>query len=171
MTWCGEYEVFLKEINPIFVELGKENAYFSNEQVQVWGIDEFWGLPHYPKVKYYRGLTKKLSDTSKLFEFIVPTFPVNWLDEETVELYKSIISDNQSPTVLCLSILDIKEPADYDEKTKYPEHWCLTHYIIDGHHKMYASSLVNKPISVLSFLSVKNSIANIEDILKLYSYL
>jgi len=167
----GGYDVALKEVKPIFVELGTEQDYFSNEQVQVWGIDDFIGLPHYPKVKYYRGLTKEITDSSKLFEFIVPTFPVSGLEEETVEMYKSMMAGEQKPTALCLSVLDIKEPADYDEKTEYPQHWCLTHYIIDGHHKMYAASLLNKPITILSFLAKKECIANEEEILTLFKNL
>lgn len=167
----GDYNVSLKEVSPVFVELGTEQDYFSNDQVQVWGIGGFWGLPHYPKVKYYRGLTKEMTDTSKLFEFIVPTFPVNWLEEETVEMYKSIITEEQKPTALCISVLDIKEPGDYDDKTEYPQHWCLTHYIIDGHHKVYSASLLNKPITLLSFLAINESVANKEEISTLFSYL
>jgi hypothetical protein len=167
----GDYEVSLIEVNPKFIELGEEADYFSNEQVDVWGIDSFWGLPHYPKVKYYRSLTKEITNSSKLFEFIVPTFPVNWLEEETLEKYKSIISKGNKPTALCLSVLDIKEPADYDDNTKHPQHWCLTHYIVDGHHKIYSASQLNKPITVLSFLAKRECIADNKEIETLYNHL
>ncbi|MHA6250394.1 hypothetical protein [Oceanobacillus sp. CAU 1775] len=72
----GEYEVSLIEVTPKLVELGTKEDYFFNEQVQIWGIDGFWGLPHSPKVKYYRGLTKErilqsyLSSWSRLFLLI-----------------------------------------------------------------------------------------------------
>jgi hypothetical protein len=167
----GDYEVSILEVNPKFIELGSELDYFSNEQIQVWGIDGFWGLPHYPKVKYYRGLTKEITNTSKLFEFIVPTFPVNWLEEETIEMYKSLMLEQKKPTALCLSVLDIKEPADYDENKKHTQHWCLTHYIVDGHHKLYSAALLNKPITLLSFLAKKECIADNEDISTLFNYL
>lgn len=96
----GDYEVSLIEMTPTLVDLGEEEDYFSNEQVQVWGIDGFWGLPHYPKTKYYRGITKELTDSSKLFEFVVPTFPVHWLSDATVDKYESLITDENRPTAL-----------------------------------------------------------------------
>lgn len=167
----GEYEVSIMEVNPEFIELGTNQDYFSNEQIKVWGIDGFWGLPHYPKVKYFRGLTKEINDSIKLFEFIVPTFPVNWLEEETVEKYKGIISGGNKPTALCLSVLDIKEPADYEDNLKHTEHWCLTHYIIDGHHKVYAASLLNEPITLMTFLAKKECIAENEKLSALFNYL
>lgn len=164
----GNYEVSLMEVKPKLVDLGTEGDYFSNEQIQVWGIDEFWGLPHYPKIKYYRGLTKELTNKSKLFEFVVPTFPVNWLADDTIAKYKSLISAGSRPTALCLSVLDIKEPADYGDNIDHPEHWCLTHYVVDGHHKIYAASLLNKPITLLSFLAKREGIASDEAIKELF---
>lgn len=164
----GDYEVSLMEIKPKLVELGTEGDYFSNEQIQVWGIDGFWGLPHYPKIKYYRSLTKELTNRSKIFEFIVPTFPVNWLADDTVDKYKSLISDGSRPTALCLSVLDIKEPADYGDNTDHPEHWCLTHYVVDGHHKIFSASLLNKPITIISFLAKREGIASDKDIKELF---
>lgn len=62
----GDYIVSLLDINPKFIELESDQDYFSNEQIKVWGIDGFLGWPHYPKVKYYRGVTKELTNTSKL---------------------------------------------------------------------------------------------------------
>lgn len=167
----GEYIVLLNEVKPVFVELGTEQDYFSNEQVQVWGLDPFWGLPHYPKIKYYRGLTQEISNSSKLFEFIVPTFPVGWLEEETIEMYKTIISDEVKPTALCLSVLDIKEPADFEDNTNHTQHWCLTHYIIDGHHKVFSAATKNKPITLLSFLATKEGISDENDLSALLNYL
>lgn len=167
----GDYEVSLSEIKPALVDLGTERDYFSNEQIQVWGMDGFWGLPHYPKIKYYRGSTKELTQISKLFEFVVPTFPVDWLSDTTVDEYKSLISDGNRPTALCLSVLDIKEPADYSDNADHPQHWCLTHYIVDGHHKVFSAALLNQPITILSFLAKREGIASEEDIKELFSSL
>lgn len=164
----GDYEVSLLEVKPKLVDLGTEDDYFTNEQLQVWGIDEFWGLPHYPKTKYYRSLTRELTNKSKLFEFVVPTFPERWLDAKTVNKYKSLISDGEKPTALCLSVIDIKEPTDYKDGTDHPEHWCLSHYMVDGHHKIFAASLLNKPITVLSFLAKEESIATDQAIKELF---
>lgn len=159
----GDYTVSLMEVNPRLVAPGTEEDYFIDEQIRVWGIDSFWGLPHHPKTKYYRGETKALSHQSKLFEFIVPTFPVHWLDNETVEKYKSLISAGGRPTALCLSVLDIKEPSDARHDPAHPEHWCLTHYIVDGHHKVFSAAQVNQPVTILSFLAKIECIAGEED--------
>jgi hypothetical protein len=167
----GEYKVLLNEVTPEFVELGSEKDYFSNEQVDVWRIDPFWGLPHYPKVKYYRGLTKEISNSSKLFEFIVPTFPVGWLKEETIGMYKSLLTTEVKSTALCLSVLDVKEPAYYEEGANHTQHWCLSHYIIDGHHKVFSAASQNKPITLLSFLALKEGIADENDISSLLDIL
>lgn len=164
----GDYTVSLMEVKPGLVAPGTEEDYFTNEQVRVWGIDSFWGLPHHPKTKYYRGETKVLSRKSKLFEFIVPTFPVHWLDNETVEKYKSLISAGGRPTALCLSLLDIKEPSDAQHDPSHPEHWCLTHYIVDGHHKVFSAEQVNQPVTILSFLAKNECIAEAEEIESLF---
>lgn len=159
-----DYEVSLMEANPKLIDLGTDEDYFTNEQVDVWGIDGFWGLPHHSKIKYYRSLEKELTSKSKLFEFVVPTFPVNWLDDDTIDKYKSSISDGSKPTALCLSVLDIKEPSDYGNHIDHPEHWCLTHYVVDGHHKIFSASLLDQPITLLSFLAKGEGISGGEDI-------
>jgi hypothetical protein len=161
----GEYKAFLNKIIPNLIELGTKEDYFSNEQVQLWGIDGFWDMPFHPKTKYYRGNTIKFNEYDGLFEFFVPMFPQGWLDEDTIEKYKKLISHGNQPTALSISVLDVKEPYDsYEKELEVCKHWCLTHYIIDGHHKLYTSSQVNKPITLLSFLAVNQGIASKEEV-------
>jgi hypothetical protein len=155
----GDYNVCLLNINPSIVELGEEKDYFANEQVETWGIDGFWGLPFNPKVKYYRGTTKEFSKGKILYEFIVPMFPQGWLNEDTISKYKDIINNGAKPTAISISILDIKQ--HYDSEF---EHWCLTHYLIDGHHKAYSANALNKPITLLSFFDINHGISNLEEI-------
>jgi hypothetical protein len=164
----GNYIVAFLEVNPYKVSLGERTDYFANEQLETWAIDSFWNLSHYPKIEYYRSLTKKISETEKLFEFVVPMFPENWLDNKTVKFYQKQLEKEQKPTAVAISILDVKEPADIDEGNEFYTHWCLTHYLIDGHHKAFASNLQNKPITLLSFLAVSESIASEEQIQKLF---
>lgn len=166
----GEYFSAILEINPYKISLGNETDYFANEQVETWGIDGFWNLPHYPKIEYYRSLTEKISQTERLFEFVIPMFPENWLKEKTVDFYKGQIEKNQIPTAVSISVLDIKEPADSEESEGFYTHWCLSHYLIDGHHKVFASNLLNQPITLLSFLAVNESIADKEQIERLFSF-
>jgi hypothetical protein len=163
----GDYVASLLEVIPDRVLPGSGIDYFANEQVALWGIDGFWNLPHYTKTEYYRSRNKDLGDRKKLFEFIVPMFPGNWLKANEVEEYKSAMASGQKPTALALSVLDIKQPATWDGEPGVTEHWCLAHYLLDGHHKMFAASEVGKPVTLLSFLSLGESLATEENVTKL----
>jgi hypothetical protein len=63
----GSYYYGILEINPYKVSLGEKTDYFANEQIKTWGVDGFWNLPHYPKIEYYRSLTKKNQRNRKTF--------------------------------------------------------------------------------------------------------
>lgn len=167
----GEYLAAVLDIKPYKVSLGEKTDYFANEQTKTWGIDGFWNLPHYPKIEYYRSLTKNMSESDKLFEFVVPMFPENWLNTDTVGFYHKQIENQQTPTAVAISVLDVKEPADVDEGKEFYAHWCLSHYLIDGHHKVYAANLSNEPITLLSFLAIKESIASEEQMHKVFELL
>jgi hypothetical protein len=164
----GQYLVSLLKISPSLITLGSDKDYFNNEQVKVWGVDGFWGLPHHPKIQYYRGLTKEMSLGEKLFEFIVPMFPQNWLDANRVNHFKQILQESYQPTVLALSVLDVKEPAYCEDEEVMESHYCLAHYLIDGHHKTFAAAQLNKPITILSFLAIEKGISNADDIKRVY---
>src|SRR2546421_3381803 len=71
----GEYRVALLDAAPQLVWPGDHHDYFTHEQLDVWEIDSFWGLPHNPKVPYYRTDTRRLPPDALLFEFVVPMFP------------------------------------------------------------------------------------------------
>lgn len=53
----------------------------------------------------------------------------------------------------------------------FDELWLHTHYLLDGHHKMFVAAKAKKPITVLSFLSIDESFANKEQIEKLMQLL
>ena len=55
------------------------------------------------------------------------------------------------PTALAITIAEGKHfmsGSGYDA----PDAISLMHFLIDGHHKIYAASQLNKPITLLSFL-------------------
>lgn len=161
----GNYEVLLLNVFPKLVTLGTNQDYFANEEVKLWGIDGFWGMPHHPKVRYYRGTDQNMPNDEKLFEFLVPIFPQTWLEPERVAHYKAHIESGKTPTAISLSVLDIKAPAMWidDIKPEFTGHWCLAHYILDGHHKMFAAAELNKPLRLLSFLATEESICDSYD--------
>lgn len=160
----GTYRVLLLQVQPKLVVPGDENDYFTNEQVELWGIDSFWGLPHSPKTEYYRLSTVPLPARQSQFEFLVPTFPHNWLNLERVAEYEANLQQGERPTAIALSVLDVKGPADWEGHKEVVEHVCLAHYLIDGHHKSYAAARCSHTMTLLSFLAVEQSVATGEDI-------
>lgn len=160
----GKYVVLLSEIRPTLCSPLSSEDYFSHEQIALWGVNGFWGLPHTPKTEYYRLNAKELNDQKGFFEFLIPTFPHTWLKQERVEEYKKILTQGDRPTVVSLTILDIKQPADWNGDPKITSHWCLAHYLLDGHHKAYAAATSNKPITMISFIAIEQGISSMDNI-------
>jgi hypothetical protein len=167
----GSYEVVLLEAIPHAVTLASKNDYFANEQVRSWGIDAFWGLPHWPKVPYYRAGSYSISEDEFLYEFIVPMFPRTQLNAERIDFYVDSIKRGAVPAAIALSILDVKQPAMPYEGCDGAAHWCLAHYLIDGHHKIEAAAHAGKAIRLLSFLAVAEGISTPEEVLAAISHL
>ena len=160
----GHYRVGLLELSTTLVTPGTKRDYFANEQTELWGMDPFWGLPYNPKTEYYRTPSVPLGGCRQLFEFVVPMFPKNWLSKKTLDAYANRLSSGEKPTALAVSILDVRGPAAREEGPNVCEHWCLTHYLLDGHHKTYAASLADEQITLLSFLSTYESVATEENV-------
>ncbi len=160
----GNYRVSLLEFTPTLVRPGAEGDYFAHEQVALWGTDAFWRLPHHPKTEYYRAPAVPLGEGKCLFEFVVPMFPKEWLSEKTLMRYAGRLVAGERPTALAVSLLDVRGPATREEGPEVTEHWCLAHYLLDGHHKTRAASLTGKPITLLSFLATAESVATEENV-------
>lgn len=166
-----KYEVLLLRVSPQLVQLGGDNDYFSHEQVALWGVDGFWGLPHSPKIQYYRLPNSKISTNELLCQFVVPMFPGSWLNSSQIAEYEALFQNGSEPTALAISILDIKSPASWEEGREIISHWCLTHYLLDGHHKTFAASKLQAPMTLVSFLAVSRGISAPEDIARLVAVL
>ena len=69
------------------------------------------------------------------------------------------IGAGERPTVLAISILDRTQPHD-----KRDSHSGLIHFILDGHHKIEAAARIGAEISVLSMLSIDDSLADPEKV-------
>jgi hypothetical protein len=160
----GKYIVTLSEVIPTLTIPSDCNDYFSNEQVRLLGVEPFFGLPHYPRTEYYRSNTFNIDKNTGFYEFIIPTFPHGWLDKERVEEYRNALKNEEKPSIVTMSVLDIKDPADYNEKEDINCHWCLANYLVDGHHKTYAAALEKKPLTMISFLAVEQGVSSEEDI-------
>jgi hypothetical protein len=161
---AGPYETLLLSFVPQLIVPSIQGDYFFEEQIQLWGVDPFWGLPHYAKNEYYRTEPANISNSGGLFEFIVPMLPRRHLHEDAINVYETLFGDHVTPTALAVSVLGVKQPATWLGEPKITSHWCLAHYLLDGHHKMYAASQARKPISLLSFLAVEKGISSPEQI-------
>src|SRR5258708_19146504 len=83
----GRYRPVLLRISPKLVEPGSPGDYFTTEQIELFGLDSFWGLPHDPRTEYYRLSSRHVGAGQALYEFLVPTFPRSWLRREKVDNY------------------------------------------------------------------------------------
>ena len=161
----GEYIFCLINISPRLVKPGDKNDYFCKEQVDVWGIDQFWGLPHHPKTEYYRSLFLKLNKKEQFYEFEVPLYPQTWLEQDTVSRYRELSRAKQYPTALALSVLEVREPAmETHSPAGVRRHWSLIHYLLDGHHKTNAAAREKKPLSLLACISLTESNASKDEV-------
>jgi hypothetical protein len=169
----GNYEIALLTIKPKFSVAGEAKDYFAKEQVDLWGMVGYLGVPHTPKVNYYRGTDKEIGDDRKIFEFFIPLTSPEYIDQTRVDFYKEQILKGYKPTAISLTILDVKEPAvwpDDDIKPEFTSHWCIAHYILDGHHKIKAASDLNSEITLLSFIATMQGISSTDDINELLKH-
>jgi hypothetical protein len=161
---AGRYDALLVKCVPRLVVPSKGWDYFFDEQLALWGVDGFWGVPHYTKAEYYRTAVARMGNGRGLFEFVVPMFPKNYLLADAVSSYKNAFSQAVLPTALAVSILDVKQPADWNGNPDVTEHWCLAHYLLDGHHKTCAAAELGMPVSILSFLASEKGVSSREQV-------
>lgn len=160
----GDYRVALIELVPVLVEPGSPADYFTVEQPANEDWDDAEDL-HDPRVAYFRTLGR--SDLpieqdgldGRLFEFIVPMARPDMLDPSRVDHYADALMAGTRPTAVAIGVLDIKGPA-----SSGLEHWCLGHYLIDGHHKLMAAARTGRPIVLISFIAVEQGISRPEHV-------
>ncbi|MFC8510998.1 hypothetical protein ACFU3J_22765 [Streptomyces sp. NPDC057411] len=153
-------------MEPRLVVPGREGDYFSGEQVATWGIDQFWGLPQYPHTPYYRTFETAVDADAHLYEFVVPMVPPAWNERERVKEYVALMKQGTVPTAVAVSTLDVCQPA-LDLGDDPCVHWGLTHFLLDGHHKLQAAAAAGRPVRLLSLLTLDESLAGAEDCARL----
>ena len=157
----GNYEVLITEIQPKISFPNDRNDYFVTDLFESWNKE--YAIDSEANIPYYRGLSKLIKGNEKLFEFFIPIFHTNSLNEKRVKEYEQMLLNGEKPTALCLGILDVKMSMVYpeingEEVTPYTTtHWCFANYIIDGHHKMMAANNLQKPITLITFISKDQS--------------
>ena len=164
----GEYLPLLEELAPRLVMPAGPGDYFAGEQVATWGIDRFWGLPEYPRTPYYRAVSAHVEPGARLFEFVVPMVPPTWNDPAVVAGHAERLAAGSAATCLAVATLDICQPADWDDATQDGlVHWGLTHFVLDGHHKLQAAAEGGRRLRLLSLLALEQSLANRDELLRL----
>jgi hypothetical protein len=155
----GSYIPMLVQIEPRLVWPRAAGDYFTEDQVETWGIDAFWGLPEYPRTPYYRTFETRVDDEAHMFEFVVPMVPPTWNDRARVARHAKRLGTSSRPTAVAVTTLDVCAPAVDDNAMDWFWHWGLTHFLLDGHHKLEASASAGVPLQLLSLLTVDASLA------------
>jgi len=155
----GAYVPLLLEVQPRLVRPVEPGDYFAEEQVATWGVDYFWRLPEYPRTPYYRTYETEVDAEAHLFEFVVPMVPPAWNDPKRVASHRERLLRTSRPTAVAVSTLDVCAPATDSAGTEWFAHWGLTHFVLDGHHKLQAADEIARPLRLLSLLSVDGSLA------------
>ncbi|MFJ9315957.1 hypothetical protein ACIRN4_17330 [Pimelobacter simplex] len=157
----SRYTALLLEMAPQLVAPGDAFDYFSHEQVATWGVDPVAGSPENPATPYYRSFETPIGREGHLYEFVVPMVPPAWNVRERVAEYAD--TTGATPTAVAYSLLDVTQPA-VDEGDDYYEHWVLTHFLLDGHHKVEAAATTGRPVRLLSLVDERISIASPEEV-------
>lgn len=67
------------------------------------------------------------------------------------------------PTAVAVSTLDLCQPALSLQATDEYEHWGLTHFLLDGHHKLEAAASAGRTVQLLSLLALDESLSGPDD--------
>ena len=158
----SDYIVGLFRLKPQLVRLRSNEDYFATDMVDY--EDEIWEIgppdPHHPRTSYYRvdgrynNVVQFKQENVRAFDFIIPIEPLESLNQTRIEFYEQAIADGIEPTVVSLSVLDVKgkRPGEL-------HHQCLAHYLIDGHHKLAAAARRGKFLTLIAFITVDHSFA------------
>jgi hypothetical protein len=89
---------------------------------------------------------QKLFPAGQFTELALPIVKQAAMNGERIQHFKDKMKRGAQPTVLALSLVDIRRPAGREKD------WNLLHIILDGHHKLRAAAEDRREISLLSFL-------------------
>jgi hypothetical protein len=163
----GTYLPMLLRVRPTLVSPGEDGDYFTHEQVATWGANQP-GLPEDPGTPYYRTFATRVDDEAHLYEFVVPMVPPSWNDPARTQMFRDRLGRSDRPTAVAVSTLDISQPAMHrlDSSDDYA-HWGLTHFLLDGHHKMHAAATAGHALQLLALVCVDASLARPQDVERL----
>jgi hypothetical protein len=170
----GEYVVALLKCLPIRIEPGQPGDYFFEDLTSAkdrhWLPGEEFFDPYFTtNTPYYRLYGRSGIAVGEdpngyggtRYDFVMPL--AQTIDPTTVASYRARIDSGGSSTAVSLSVLDIKEVV------RGAPHWCMAHYLIDGHHKVAAAAQAQKPLTLLAFFALGEGVCSKEDVLHFLS--
>ena len=80
-------------------------------------------------------------------EDILPHLPIESIDWDRVGRYRGTLLAGNRPTAMVLSLGEMRHPGGSRTQAR------LSHFVIDGHHKLLAAAQIGKPLTLLSFFS------------------
>ena len=144
-----EYLVGLTSSTPKYI-----NPNLSDEEKE--GARYLTGYYGAVLTEHYQGRKWEIDANGEVCEIILPLTSTKNLALACVEEYKQSIMSGKKPTVVAYSYVESRHPAVGNFK-EMPDFAFLVHFIIDGHHKLFAAAALGQPITILSFLSKKHS--------------
>lgn len=135
----SSYTVLLMEVTPHLVMPGGDCDYFSHEQLDTWGHDNPGTTTEDAGTPYYRTFEAPVTPDRHLYESVAPMVPPSWNERSRVDTYSGADRDGRQPTAVAYSLLDALQPA-MDDGEDYYEHLVLSHFLMDGHHKIEAAA-------------------------------
>lgn len=163
------YTVAAIKIRPKLVAPRQHGDYFANDDFEF--ADSFpvfeYGPPHPldPKTPYFRIEGRSgvhIEDaiyTSSAFDFVIPIQSYANLEQARVEYFKETLIAGATPSVVALSLLDVKGPSETD-----CVHWVLAHYLLDGHHKLAAAAQTKSEVMLIAFIAHEHGVSESDDI-------
>ncbi|WP_165024303.1 hypothetical protein [Dysgonomonas sp. ZJ279] len=164
----GDYECLLLKIYPHQTCFNGKGDYFAEDQALLWNYGE--EKSEQIGMTYYRGMDKIILDKEKLFEFFIPLYQPQSLNEDRVLFYQNQIKKGIQPTAISLSVVDTKESMIFDEESEDGVicHWGFANYLLDGHHKIQAAAREQKTITLISFISKDASFKVVNQLVDFY---
>lgn len=155
----GEYLAMELAESPRLVVAGGPGDYFREEMPRSFDLPSGYEIG----TDYYRGRTFTFDDAGKkklLAEFIVPLSDRASLDPAIVRSYERD-ARGAHDAAAALSLLEIHGPAWWGKgfTPEYYEHWCLAHFLLDGHHRTLAAARARHRLRLIALLSMTESTA------------
>lgn len=158
----GDYRIALLELVPQRVRPGGASDYFRNEQAAAWDDLQEQDVID-PGTDYYRPAGRSAVAVGERgglsFEFLVPLQRPDGLDEARIGFFEERLAGGRTPTAVSVGMLDLKQ--HWDSATA---HWCLAHFLLDGHHKVEAAARSGRPLTLLSFIACDAGLSSADEV-------